>query len=107
MAETLKVLWQANPPANISTDLYAAPSQATISSIVICNQSATDATFRLSVAVAAASDDPKQYLYYNTWLPANDTFIATIGITLGAADVIRIYVTSASISVNVFGVEIS
>ena len=107
MAETLKVLYQSNPPASVLTDLYTAPSQATVSSIVVCNQSSTDATFRLSVAVAGASDDPKQYLYYGTWLPGNDTFIATIGITLGSTDVIRIYATSASISCSIFGVEVS
>lgn len=109
MAETRKVLGQASLAATTSTDVYTVPgaTQAVLSSAVIANRSATDTTFRLSIAVAGAVLADKQYLYYDLALPGNSTFIATIGITLGAADVVRAYAGAATVSVNLFGVEIT
>ena len=63
-------------------------------------------SFRLSVAVAGAVDASKQYLYYDVAIPAYNSFAATVGLTLGAGDVLRGYASSASVSFNVFGVEI-
>ena len=107
--ETRKVLGQSALSATTSTDVYTVPAltQAVVSSISVCNQAATDTSFRLSVAVAGLALTGKQYIYYDVVLPANDTFITTIGITLGAADVVRAYAGNASCSVNVYGVEIS
>ena len=107
MAQTLKTLGQVNPSATTLTTLYTVPALTTtaVSSLVICNQANTDATFRVSIAVAGAADDVKQYIYYETTVDANDTFIATVGLTLGAADVIRIYASSNSLSFSAFGAE--
>jgi len=87
LAETIKVLAQAIPNAVTLTDLYTvlASTATVISSVAVCNQSGTAAKFRLSVAVAGAADTPKQYLYYDVIVQPNDTFVATIGITLAAA----------------------
>ena len=107
MATTQKVLAQTKPSATTLTDSYTVPAatQATISTIMVTNQSATATSFRLSVAVAGAADDTKQYLYYDIAIPGNDTFAATVGITLAATDVIRVYNTLATLSFNIFGVE--
>ena len=59
------------------------------------------------MAIAGAANNNDQYLYYDTAIPANDTFVATIGLTLGAADVIRVYATLATLTFQVHGVEIS
>lgn len=109
MAETRKVLGQSALAATTLTDVYTVPvaTEAVISSVVICNRSATDTTVRLAVAEAGAVASDKQYLYYDLALPGNMTFIATIGITLGAADVLRAYAAAATVSVNVYGVEIA
>jgi hypothetical protein len=109
MAETFKVLAQTNPGAASLTDSYTVPgaTHAVISSVVVCNRSATATSFRVSVAVAGAGDDNKQYLYYDVAINGNDTFVATLGITLGAADVIRVYATLATLSFNIFGDEIT
>src|SRR5438552_13050432 len=102
MAETLKVLAQVSLVASTLTDVYTVPASTTtaVSSIVVCNQDAFSATFRLSVAVLGAADDPKQYLYYDTEIPANDTFVAKIGITLGytisVGDVLQAYTSGPS-----------
>jgi hypothetical protein len=108
MAETRKVLGQSNPAATTLTDAYTVPgaTQAVVSSIVVANRGAAT-SFRVSIAIAGAADDNKQYIYYDIAIGANTTFAATLGITLGAADVVRVYATLATLSFNIFGVELT
>jgi len=109
MVDTVSVLAQSNPTINTLTTIYTVPANTatTISSFVVCNQSGSNANFNLSIAVAGAADTPAQYLYYNLFLDANDTFIATIGATLAATDQIRVFTNNASMSFNVFGVQLT
>jgi hypothetical protein len=109
LTDTIKILAQTNPSATTLTDSYTVPgaTSTTISSIVVANRSATPTSFRVSVAAAGAADNNKQYLYYDLAIPGNDTFIATVGITLATTDVLRVYATLATLSFNIFGVEIS
>lgn len=109
MADTLKVLAQVIPSAATLTTLYTVPASTStsVSSITICNQSATATAFRISIQVAAAADTTKQYLYYDQAIDGNTTFVATIGITLATTDVVKCYATLATLSFNVFGVEVS
>ena len=107
MAQVVKILAQAALSATTLTDVYTVPTatEAVVSSVTICNRGGSDATFRLAVAQAGAANANKQYVYYDTSVPANDTFTATIGISLGDSDVLRAYASNGNISVNVFGVE--
>ena len=107
MAQTLKVLGQSAPSATTETDLYTVPGATTavVSSIVICNRSGSNATFRISVAVGGGATGNKDYLYYDNTVLANDSFIATIGVSLGAGDKIKVYASSANLSFNAFGAE--
>ena len=108
MAEAQKVLGQSAPLAAALTDMYTAPGKAVGSSLTICNRSASvTAHARVAVAVAGAADEAKQYLYYDLEIPESDTFIATIGLTLGAGDVGRVYNDLATLSFQLFGVEIT
>jgi len=109
VAETLKVLGQSAPGATTPADLYTVPpvTTAVLSSIVVCNRGATATTFRVSVAVAGAATEDKQYLYYDVAIPANETFSATLGIGLGAADKVRGYAGNANLTFQVFGEEIT
>lgn len=107
MTDTLKVLGQVNPLGSTLTDAYTAPAAAAVSSVVVCNQATYTIKFRISVAVAGAADDPKQYLYYDVEVDANDTFVAVIGVTLATTGVIRVYANSGQVSFNIFGVEVS
>lgn len=107
MTYATKILGQLNPSATTLTDLYTVPAstKTTGTSIVIANRSSSSTSFRISVAVAGAADDAKQYLYYDVAIPGNDSFTATIGITLAATDVVRVYATLATLSFNLFGIE--
>lgn len=109
MADTFKVLAQVNPAATTLTTLYTVPAvtSTTVSSVVVCNQAASDGTFRISIQVAAAADNAKQYLYYDTNVYANDTFIATVGLTLATTDVVKCYASSTTISFSLYGVEVT
>lgn len=108
MAEVLKVLAQNAPSATTLTDLYTVPASTTttVSSLVICNRSATATTFRISVAPAGAADATTHYIFYDQQLDGNSSFIATIGITLATTDKIRIYAAAATLTFTAFGVEV-
>lgn len=109
MANAYKVLSQTKPSAATLTDSYTVPAstETTVSTVTVANQSSTATSFRISVAVAGAADSAEQYLYYDIAIPGNDTFAATLGVTLAATDVIRVYNTLATCSFNFFGVEVS
>ena len=107
MADVIKVLGQLDTAATTVTTLYTVPSETvtTISSIVAANRTGSAITFRLSVHVAGASADDKQYLYYDKSVAANDSLTIVIGITLNQTDVLKVYASAVDMSFNVFGVE--
>lgn len=109
MATTIKVLGQSNPSAATLTTMYTVPlaTEAVGSSIVVCNRDAVATTFRVAVSPAGAGISDEQYLYYDVDINGNDTFIATIGITLEASSIVRVYATLATLSFNLFGQEIT
>jgi hypothetical protein len=109
MPTNYKVLGQANPAATTLTSLYIVPAstQTVISTITVANQAATAATYRIAVRVAGASIASAQYLAYDVSLPANASDTLTLGITVGATDVISVYSSTATMSFNAFGSEIS
>ena len=78
---------------------------STISSIVAANRTGSAITFRLSVHVAGAGADDKQYLYYDKSVAANDSLTIVIGITLNQTDVLKVYTSAVDMSFNVFGCE--
>jgi hypothetical protein len=109
MANVYKILGQSSPSPTTETALYAVPSNtsAVCSSISICNRGATQTTFRVSISQEGAATSLKDYLYYDVTLAGNDTFIATIGVSLAATDVVRVYSGNSSLSFQIFGTEIS
>jgi hypothetical protein len=109
MAITYKVLGQVAPAATTATTLYTVPAltSAVTSTITVCNQNSTSATFRLAIRPAGASLTSSHYISYDTTLPANDTISLTIGVTLATTDVVTVYANNTNVSFNLFGSEIS
>ena len=107
MADSIKVLGQLDPSATTTTVLYTVPAETatTVSSIVAANRTGSAITFRLSVHVAGAGADDKQYLYYDKSVAANDSLTIVIGITLNQTDVVKVYTSGSNMSFNIFGVE--
>jgi hypothetical protein len=106
---TYKVLGQVAPSATTNTTLETVPSatQVVVSTIAVCNRGATSATYRIAVRPAGATLANEHYIAYDAPLAANDSTFITIGITLGATDVITVYASSANLSFSAFGSEIS
>lgn len=109
MATNYKVLGQSNPSATTATTLYTVPAltQAVVSTIVVANLASTAATFRIAVRVGGAALANSQYVAYDVTVGASDSTALTLGITLGAADVITVYASSANLTFTAFGSEIA
>ena len=109
MATAYKVLGQSNPAATTNTTLYTVPSStsAVVSSIVICNQTASAATYRIAVRPAGASVAAQHWIVYGATVGGSDSTALTLGITLATTDVITVYASSANLSFSAFGSEIS
>lgn len=109
MAETYKNLGQSAPAATTPADLYTVPATTStiVSSITVCNRSATQTTFRISVAPAGAATVDAHYIWYDVPIPGYETFIATVGFTMATTDKIRVYAGAATLSFNAFGTEIT
>ena len=109
MANAYKVLAQSAPLATTATDVYTVPSstETIVSTIIIANRAGTAGTFRLSVRPNGAAQADQHYIAYDVPVAANDSTTLTLGITLDASDVVTAYCSSADMSVNVFGTEIT
>jgi hypothetical protein len=107
MATTIKVLGQSIPAATTATTLYTAAAPALVSSIVICNQATTAATYRIAIRVAGATLATSQYIAYDVSVSGNDSTALTLGITMASTDVITVYSSTATTSFTAFGSEIS
>ena len=109
MANVYKVLAQSNPSATTATTLYTVPSSTStvISTITVCNQAASAGSFRIAVRPAGATLAAQHYVAYDVAIAANDTTALTLGLTLATTDVVTIYASSATMSFNAYGSEIS
>ncbi len=109
MPITYKVLGQSNPSATTATTLYTVPSStATVASTIsVCNQAGTAATYRIAIRPAGATLEAKHYIVYGATVPASDATMLTLGITLATTDVVTVYASSANLSFNLFGSEIA
>ena len=109
MPNVYKVLAQSNPSATTATTLYTVPSStsAVISTITVCNQAASAGSFRIAVRPAGAALAAQHYVAYDVAIAANDTTALTLGLTLATTDIVTIYASSATMSFNAYGSEIS
>jgi glucose-6-phosphate dehydrogenase assembly protein OpcA len=112
MPTAYKILGQSNPGASTETTLYTVPSStsAVVSSIAVCNQTASSATFRIAVQPSADTGSnaaAKHFLVHGTTVGASDTVVLTIGVTLATGDRIRVIGSVANLSFSAFGSEIS
>ena len=108
MADRTKVLAQATGLAVTESILYTVGvgTDTTVSSIFVCNRGNGQTTFRVSVSVNSAATANADYLYFDVPIPGNDTFVATVGMTLRNNDQVKIYAGNTSLSFALFGVEV-
>lgn len=107
MATAYKILGQTTVTADTDTTLYTVPAltNTVISNITVCNTGSTERTFRIAVRNAAISN--KNYLIFDTTIPANDSFEKCSGITMEAGAIITVRANHADVVFSAFGSEIS
>ena len=112
MAQSFKRLGAINPTANTQTNVYVVPAatEAVLSTITVCNQSATNASFSLIEMLDSEYSDPAPdatFIIRGAVVPAADTLVLTMGLTANAGSIIAANTNSPNISFAVFGSEVS
>lgn len=112
MPSVYKILGQDAPAINTEVDLYIVPllTSTVVSSITVANRGTNVATFRVSISQGGGVTVDKDYLYYDVVIGGNDTFIATVGLTLSATDVVRARASGAGggdLTFQLFGSELT
>jgi hypothetical protein len=78
-----------------------------VSTLVVANRAATNATYRIAIRPAGATLANEHYIAYDVIVGGGDSTTLTLGITLAATDVITVYASTANTSFSVFGSEIT
>lgn len=110
MALTYKVLGQSAPANTSNADLYTVPAStsAIVSTLAISNTTATAATARVFVRIAAATAATSNAIIYDVSIPANSVASFTLGITLATTDVITVRTgTANALTFQAFGSQVS
>lgn len=104
-----KVLAQSAPAATTFADIYTVPSakSVVISTLVVANRALQDATYRIAVRVSGDPISNQHYLAYDVTVGGGDSTTLSLGLTLGATDVITVYASTGDLSFNVFGSEVT
>lgn len=107
MANTYKVLGQVAPAATTPTAVYTVPAgkSAIISTLNVCNRATSPRTFRVAIRVGGAVLSNAAYVAYDASILANDVTAITIGMTLGADDILEVYGATNELSFTAFGTE--
>ena|SRR3990167_1925818 len=109
MANTYKILGQSNPSAATLTEAYAVPAATStiVSTITVANRSTVSTSFRIAIEPDGAAND-NTYIAYDTPIGPNQTIVFDkLGVTIDASDTVNVYATLATLSFNIFGVEIT
>jgi hypothetical protein len=112
MAESYKRLGSITANGTIGTGqtLYGpvpASTSAVVSSIIICNQAATSATYRLAYSAGTTYASTNDYIIFGATIAANDSVILTIGATLATTTYLLFSASAATVSAIAFGTEIT
>lgn len=110
MATTYKILGQSAPTTTSNADLItvSASQSEIISTLVIANTTATDATCRVFARIAGAAAAASNAILYDVTIPGNGVQAFTLGITLAATDVLTVRSgTANALTFTAFGTELS
>jgi hypothetical protein len=108
MPKSYKILGQSLPSPNTFIDLYTVPAgnSAVISTLNICNTSASNVTFRVLARPAGATATTSQYIVYDAALPGQDAIGLTLGMTLASTDKLTVFSFQGNVAFSLFGTEI-
>lgn len=111
MATTYKILGQAATAtigATTEGTLYTSAAPAIVSTVTVCNQASTPATYRIAVRPSAdSSTAAKHWIIYGATVAGSDSTVLTLGLTLASGDKIQVYGSSSTMSFSAFGSELA
>jgi hypothetical protein len=110
MAINYKVLGQAHPATTAETNVYTVPAatQAIVSTMSISNLSASPSNARVWIRIAGAATSAVNNILYDVPLAGNSIAAFTLGLTLGATDIVTVRTSVGSVlTFQLFGSEIS
>lgn len=110
MASTFKILGQTEPSSTSVATLYTVPAstQTVVSTITATNLTGAAYDIDIYIVPSGGSAVDSNAIVYQAPLAANTTQGFTFGITMGAADSIRVKSEAANvITFQAFGQEIS
>ena len=112
MSNALKILGQLNPTANTQGNVYVVPAStsAVINNITVANQTAANVSYSIIVMPSggySASAANTYFVVRGGVVPASDTALLSLGLTLPAGAILAANSNSGSVSISAFGVEIS
>lgn len=98
---------QLNPAAITATKLYTVPAATKFTGrVTVANRNTVQTFFRLSIRIAGAGADNKQFLAYDTPIDGNDIFQSSV-MALAATDEVWVYATDAELAFVLSGLEFS
>ena len=107
MAQTLISPKQSNPSAATLTELYDCPDATSfIGWLYVANRSAVGTSIRVSIEIDNAGTSVEQFIAYDLPIGGSEV-LGPWKITLTADDRVNVYATLATVSFNLFGVEIT
>lgn len=88
--------------------LYAVPGSTStvVSTIVVANRNNSSGTFHITIQPASAAIDVKHYIAFGTTVPANDSVVIRLGLTLATTDIITVGGSDGNISFGAWGSEV-
>lgn len=99
------------PTGTSNTLLYTVPAltSAMVSRIIVCNQTASAATFRIAlVASGGTVTNNYDWIAYDISCPANDTINFAVGAGMATGDMIYVRSgTGSALSFSAYGIEVS
>jgi len=109
MATTPKVLGQLKPAAATASTLYTAGAgtAAMSSTITVCNLGPAYTTYRIAVRPGGAALEDKHYVAYDCGIGPNTTDTVSLGIGIGATDVVTVQSASGNVAFGLYGAEVS
>ena len=108
MATAYKKLGSSITPGTTWTTLYNVTSgSAVVSSIIAANTTSSAKTFRIGIVSSDTTPTTANCIAYDVSIPANDSVMLTLGISLAAGFYIKAYASTTDVTFNAFGVEIT
>ena len=97
-------LGQSAPSATTNTTVYTVPAGKTaVTTVAFCNRGNSQVTVRLAVC-ATSTPSNAEYIEYDATIEANGT-LERSGIVASASKLFVVYVSAATVSVNIYGYE--